>query len=75
MFQELTRRLRMIALALGGALPVVLAAAATQLPDMAGAFVGLAAVISAGAGLLVERWLFLAEAVHAVSLYYGADAA
>ncbi len=69
------RRLRMIALALGGAIPVVLAAVATQLPDMAGAFVGLAAVISAGAGLLVERWLFFAEAVHAVSLYYGADAA
>lgn len=69
------RRLRIIALVLGGAVPVVLTAVATQLPDLAGALVGLVAVISAGAGLLVERWLFFAEAVHAVSLYYGTDAA
>ena len=27
-----------------------------------------------GAGILVERWLFLAEAKHVVTLYYGADA-
>ncbi len=69
------RRLRRIALVLGGAVPIVLAAVATQLPDAAAAFVGLLAVISAGAGLLVERWLFFAEAVHTVSLYYGTDAA
>ena len=69
------RRLRIIALALGGAIPVVLAAVATQLPDVAAALLGLLAVISAGAGLLVERWLFFAEAVHTVSLYYGTDSA
>lgn len=69
------RRLRIIALVLGGAIPVVLVAVATQLPDLAGALVGLVAVISAGVGLLVERWLFFAEAVHTVSLYYGTDAA
>ena len=69
------RRLRIMALVLGGAAPVVLVALATQLPDLAGALVGLVAVISAGAGLLVERWLFFAEAVHAVALYYGTDAA
>ncbi len=69
------RRLRIIALILGGALPVVLAAGATQLPDLAAAFVAAIAVISAGAGLLVERWLFFAEAVHTISLYYGTDAA
>jgi len=28
-----------------------------------------------GAGLLVERWLFFAEAEHVAMLYYGADAA
>jgi DMSO reductase anchor subunit len=27
------------------------------------------------AGLLVERWLFFAEAEHVVMLYYGADVA
>ena len=54
---------------------MVLAAGATQLPDLAAAFVAAIAVISAGAGLLVERWLFFAEAVHTISLYYGTDAA
>jgi len=68
------RRLRRIALVLGGVIPVILAVVATQMPDLAGALVSLVAVISAGAGLLVERWLFFAEAVHAVSLYYGTDA-
>ena len=36
----------------------------------AGALLGVAAV-SASAGLLVERWLFFAEAEHKVTLYYG----
>ncbi len=69
------RRLRVIALVLGGAIPIILAAVASLLPDLAAAILGLIAVVSAGAGLLVERWLFFAEAVHAVSLYYGTDAA
>ena len=69
------RRLRFIALVLGGAIPVVLAAVASLLPDLTAAVLGMLAVVSAGAGLLVERWLFFAEAVHAVSLYYGTDAA
>ena len=33
------------------------------------------AVASAALGLVVERWLFFAEARHTVTLYYGADAA
>ena len=33
---------------------------------------GLAAV-SASAGILVERWLFFAEAEHKMTLYYGKD--
>ena len=33
------------------------------------------AVVSAALGLVVERWLFFAEAKHTVTLYYGADAA
>jgi DMSO reductase anchor subunit len=69
------QRLRRIALILGGAIPVVLVAGATQLPDLAAALLGLLAVTSAGAGLMVERWLFFAEAVHTVSLYYGTDEA
>jgi sulfite dehydrogenase (quinone) subunit SoeC len=33
------------------------------------------AVLSAALGLIVERWLFFAEATHTVMLYYGAEAA
>jgi DMSO reductase anchor subunit len=33
------------------------------------------AVASAALGLVVERWLFFAEAKHTVTLYYGAEAA
>ena len=35
----------------------------------------LIAVVSAAAGVLIERWLFFAQARHVVMLYYGADAA
>ncbi len=33
----------------------------------------VAAVVSAAIGILVERWLFFAEAKHVVTLYYGVD--
>jgi len=36
-------------------------------------FLVYAAVISAYAGILVERWLFFAEARHVVNLYHGAQ--
>lgn len=29
--------------------------------------------VGATVGVLVERWLFFAEAKHAVTLYYGAE--
>ncbi len=38
------------------------------------AAVGLAA-LAVSIGLLIERWLFFAEATHTVTLYYGANAA
>ncbi|MEX3007338.1 dimethyl sulfoxide reductase anchor subunit family protein [Hoeflea sp. TYP-13] len=62
-------KLRTIALALGAGLPLLIAlgvwvfAASTLWLVLA--FVALMA------GLFVERWLFFAEAEHAVSLYYG----
>lgn len=40
-----------------------------------GLLLALLAVISAGIGVLVERWLFFAEAEHVAMLYYGRDAA
>jgi len=59
-------KLRLIALMLGYALPLVLLA----LP-FGHAFAALA-VFSHLAGIAVSRWLFFAEAEHVVGLYYGA---
>jgi len=39
-----------------------------------GALAAALAVASAALGLVVERWLFFAEAKHTVTLYYGAAA-
>jgi DMSO reductase anchor subunit len=36
---------------------------------------GIVAVVCAGLGVLIERWLFFAEARHVSMLYYGAPAA
>lgn len=68
-------KLRRIALALafGAPIPLMLAALASGgelavLPAM------LAAVLGS-LGVVVERWLFFAEAKHVVTLYHGAEAA
>ncbi|MDZ7709321.1 MAG: DmsC/YnfH family molybdoenzyme membrane anchor subunit [Roseovarius sp.] len=59
-------KLRMIALALGYGLPLVLLA----LPF--GHALAALAVLCHLAGIAVSRWLFFAEAEHVVGLYYGA---
>ena len=59
-------KLRMIALALGGGLPVVILFLA---PASAGALA--VALLAHVTGMFVERWLFFAEAKHVVTLYYG----
>ncbi|MDE2465412.1 MAG: dimethyl sulfoxide reductase anchor subunit [Alphaproteobacteria bacterium] len=66
-----SRRLRIIALVLGFSAPAVLLALgeAERAPF---AFAVFAAVLQL-VGLLVERWLFFAEATHTISLYYGLD--
>ena len=61
--------LRMIALIVGGALPVVLVLIA--IAASGGWLLLLVATLGHFAGVLAERWLFFAEAEHAVSLYYG----
>lgn len=61
------RRLRIIALVLGFALPLGLI-----LVPGAGHALGGLAVISHILGMLASRWLFFAEAEHVVGLYYGA---
>ncbi|MDF1610396.1 dimethyl sulfoxide reductase anchor subunit [Hoeflea sp. YIM 152468] len=63
------RTLRMLALLLGALVPLVILAL-IALSGAPALFI-LAAALSMSVGLLAERWLFFAEAEHAVSLYYG----
>jgi len=62
-------RLRFIARAAAFAVPLVATLVALFAMSIIAAAV---AVLSAALGLLVERWLFFAEAKHTVTLYYGA---
>jgi DMSO reductase anchor subunit len=66
-------RLRKLALLLAFAVPVAGLLLST-LPRV-GVLGTLIATLSMAAGLMVERWLFFAEAEHVAMLYYGAEAA
>jgi DMSO reductase anchor subunit len=68
-------RLRRIAQAGAFAAPLGLVLLGTLTPAWAGAVFGVLAVVLMTVGLLIERWLFFAEATHTVTLYYGAHAA
>jgi DMSO reductase anchor subunit len=68
------RRLRLLARLCAFALPFALTLAALLLASRLGTILAGVAVASAALGLLVERWLFFAEAKHTVTLYYGAEA-
>jgi DMSO reductase anchor subunit len=59
--------LRRVALALGAATPLVL----MLLSGHMGPFMLILALVAMMAGLMAERWLFYAEAQHAVGAYYG----
>lgn len=61
-------KLRLIALVLGGVLPVLFCLITAAI-GASGVLLTLA-FISMMLGLFAERWLFFAEAKHAVSLYY-----
>ncbi|TPK67672.1 dimethyl sulfoxide reductase anchor subunit [Mesorhizobium sp. B2-4-19] len=64
-------KLRILAQASAFALPVLLLAATFALPWPFAAIPSVLAAIVQFAGMLVERWLFFAEAKHTVTLYYG----
>jgi DMSO reductase anchor subunit len=64
-------RLRAIALALGFAAPAGLSVLALLAGGWAAAGLAVVAALLAYLGVLIERWLFFAEAQHAVMLYYG----
>ena len=68
-------KLRRIALLAGFAAPALLTLATLALSGVAAFVAALGAALCASAGVLVERWLFFAEAKHTVTLYYGAATA
>ena len=68
-------KLRMIALAVGFGMPELLTLAGAALPLTLGSWLVIPAAVLATIGVLVERWLFFAEAKHTVMLYYGAERA
>jgi len=63
-------RLRLIARVTAFAIPLLATLVALA---AASALAAAIAVVSAALGLVVERWLFFAEAKHTVMLYYGAE--
>jgi DMSO reductase anchor subunit len=64
-------KLRRLSVALLFLLPIVAGLLLLlNLPNSAGIAIAALAAISAGAGVLTERWLFFAEAEHVVMLYY-----
>lgn len=69
------RRLRTIAVGFGFVLPALASIAAGFSGQSMAIAGGLLAVLSCGLGLVIERWLFFAEAQHVVTLYYGEAAA
>ena len=64
-------KLRRIAQALAFAAPALLLAVALVAPWPLAALASALAALLQFAGMLVERWLFFAEAKHTVTLYYG----
>ncbi len=68
-------RLRRLAVGLGAIVPFILLLAV--IPGIGGgaAVAAVAAALSGSLGVLIERWLFFAEATHTVTLYYGAQKA
>jgi sulfite dehydrogenase (quinone) subunit SoeC len=68
-------RLRRIARIAAFAVPALFSFFGLFLGGFLGGLAAALAVASAAIGLVVERWLFFAEAKHTVTLYYGARAA
>ncbi len=64
-------KLRAIAAIAGLGLAAPLVLAGWFLPSAAGAVCAVLAALLATLGVMVERWLFFAEARHTVTLYYG----
>jgi len=68
-------KLRWVAFIVGIAVPFVLTGTAMVSAGLLPAIASILAVLFAAAGVLIERWLFFAEAKHVTMLYYGATKA
>jgi len=68
-------RLRTLVLAVGFGLPLAAVLLMLATPAAMAIPLTVLAVIAGGIGVIVERWLFFAEAQHIVTLYYGAPSA
>lgn len=68
-----SQRLRLIARLAGFAVPLALLLLIFILRPRAAGAAALLAAVSASLGVVVERWLFFAEAKHTVTLYYGRE--
>ena len=68
-------KLRRLAMLLAFAVPLALLVVLATLGGWPGVIAAVLAAVCATAGVVVERWLFFAEAKHAVTLYYGARSA
>lgn len=66
-------KLRLIALSLGLLIPTILILLAMKLTGLGQTAVLLLCLVSGLVGIVIERWLFFAEARHAVTLFYGRD--
>lgn len=64
-------KLRRISIALTFALPLALSLLLITLPPLPAMIAAGLSALSCIAGVIVERWLFFAEAQHVVTLYYG----
>src|SRR5207247_3662097 len=69
------RRLRNLTLLLAFALPLVASLLTIDAGPAAGTAAAALASLSMAVGLVIERWLFFAEAEHVSMLYYGLDVA
>ncbi len=67
------KKLRIISILLGFVAPFLLLLIARQTGGLPAAALSVAAVCTSLTGVLTERWLFFAEAKHAVTLYYGGN--
>jgi DMSO reductase anchor subunit len=66
-------KLRQFAYIVGFGVPVLVLLIGLGLSGPLLTALAVIAAVSAHVGIVVERWLFFAEATHAVTLYYGAE--